>query len=289
MRNRWRTWFLAAMAPSGLSACLIWPTFDEWDLAIGTNGAYPYAVGAEVVLHVYFTKGCSAELLYIGNGHTCLDSSEEDGDLDVTASVSDTSVFSVAVAGNKIRLGILGDGAATSRVDATNSHGDQRSGSVVLKAETPTAVSTSGSASFSQLSYAEKYGHAEGTYTMTAPGTFGMSSATVPGFSLTGGAYDCQALTGITFTVVDQGASNVQFDLAHMVGDDVVCSGAAGCPITVTVETPDVCGITWIPEDVTQVQLQGKNWAHRHAAGTCRLSAALDGTPFTATLEHVFE
>lgn len=151
----------------------------------------------------------------------------------------------------------------------------------------PVAVSASGTSGFTQVSYDEYPYGANGTYLMSKPGTFTVTSAAVPGVGVKVGAFDCQMLTGIAFLPRREDKASREFDLAPMVGDHVVC-GSTACPITLTSLTPEVC--TSVPRaapdygpGVTIAR------ADRKAAGTCRLSAALDGTAHTAAVDFAFK
>lgn len=156
-----------------------------------------------------------------------------------------------------------------------------------------TAKGTSGlrEVSFKTFVSAGLTSAAEGEYVMSEPGTFTMSAPGFPAF-VTGGAYTCSTLTGIAFTAVEQNDSGGSFDLAHMVGDDVVCRGGAKCPVTITVETPAVCAVSKVGPDKPKVTVSaspGRSLVHRLSAGTCRISAVLAGTAHTASAKFEFK
>lgn len=337
----------AAVSASVLPACVVVPTKHKWELGLRGGGSDPFAVGTQLEIEAAFTKGCSAEMQFIGKGTMCVDRPDSDRKIDVTATVSDPTVFSVASSGNRIRLGALREGDVTLNVKARNRRGDERSASLTLKARKPTAVrvevkrgtgqddvgcdgkrkparlwfepgqrftlvyhllgggnsvvvgaplaiGASGKPAITQVSYEEIRDHrqvpvrAEGTYVMSEPGTFALTSSTVPGFSLEGGAFACRTLTGIRITAVSQDASSARFQLDEMVGDDAVCTESAGCPITVTTLTPDVC---LLPAEKPTLKVGGSVGflAFRRGAGTCRLSAALDDTPHTTATEFAYK
>jgi hypothetical protein len=164
--------------------------------------------------------------------------------------------------------------------------GDQRAPLRIIA--TAVGVSAKGGAAFSQVAYRELRGAwggaldgAEGTYLMGQSGTVTLESSTT-GFRAEVGAYSCATLTGIAFRNVD--AARRIYDVAHMMGDDPVCTDASACPITVTVETPEVCELFSMKGQPLSKGSAGKQSVALVAPGTCRLSAAAAGTPFTATL-----
>ncbi len=144
----------------------------------------------------------------------------------------------------------------------------------------PLTVSARGTSGFREVSSQAVGGYGfdlgfEGTYVMSEPGTFTVSTPAFAAFSASGGAYTCQTLTGIGISRNPVGkAGNTYFEVVYMIGDDAVCSEpAAKCPVTLAVETPAVCTLS----STVSIRKLG--------AGTCRVSAALDGTPHRASLE----
>lgn len=159
----------------------------------------------------------------------------------------------------------------------------------------PAGVVAKGSAGFKQNSYDELRtsgnlpGSARGSYVMTEPGTFELTSSTVPSFNLTGGAFRCQDLTGLAFRDVVRTPSEAVFDLAPMVGDDPVCAKLTGCPVQARVETPGICEVVRMDGKSTgEVAGEGQQRLVRRAAGTCRVTATIPGTSLAGKLEVEF-